>query len=134
MSAPDQIRFARTNEKLEDARRLALRMAVLAQVHVSLTQYENAASQFVRAQQAYDVEHRLAEMITHRQESDAQSILDRVSAETSAITADLRRYQLFAQAQSDRCGAVGSRHREPGRVGRGDRKAAGGEGVTPSCE
>ena len=100
VSAPDQIRFARTNEKLEDARRLALRMAVLAQVHVSLTQYENAASQFVRAQQAYDVEHRLAEMITHRQESDAQSILDRVSAETSAITADLRRYQLFAQAQS----------------------------------
>lgn len=35
-----------------------------------------------------------------RQESDAQSVLDRVSAETSAITADLRRYQLFAQAQS----------------------------------
>jgi outer membrane protein TolC len=100
VSAPDQIHFARTNEKLEDARRLALRMAVLAQVHVSRTQYDNAAVQFMRADQAYDVERKLADIITRRQESDAQSVLDRVSAETSAITADLRRYQLFAQAQS----------------------------------
>jgi len=35
-----------------------------------------------------------------RQESDAQSVLDRVSSETSAIAAELRRYQLYAQAQS----------------------------------
>jgi len=48
-SAPAQIHFARTNEKLTDARRLALRMAVLAQVHVSRTQYDNAVHQYRRA-------------------------------------------------------------------------------------
>jgi outer membrane protein TolC len=100
VSAPDQIHFARTNEKLTDAHRLALRMAVLAQVHVSRTQYDSAVKQYLRADQAYDVERKLADMIGKRQESDAQSMLDRVSAETSAIAAELRRYQLYAQAQA----------------------------------
>jgi uncharacterized circularly permuted ATP-grasp superfamily protein len=100
VSAPDQIHFARTNEKLSDARRLALRMAVLAQVHVSRTQYDSAVQQYARASQAYDVERKLADITARRQESDAQSVLERVSSETSAITAELRRYQLFAQAQS----------------------------------
>ena len=99
-SAPDQIHFARTNEKLTEARRLALRMAVLAQVHVSRTQYDNAVHQYRRADQAYEVERELADIMGKRQESDAQSVLDRVSSETSAIAAELRRYQLYALAQS----------------------------------
>jgi outer membrane protein TolC len=100
VSAPDRIHFARTNEKLTEARRLALRMAILAQVHVSRSQYDSAVQQYRRADQAYDVERKLADIMGKRQESDAQSVLDRVSSETSAITAELRRYQLFAQAQS----------------------------------
>jgi outer membrane protein TolC len=99
-SAPDQIRFARTNEQLADAKRLAVRMAVLAQVHVSRTQYDSAVQQYVRADQAYDVERKLAKVTGTRQEGDAQSVLDRIGSETSAIAADLRRYQLFALAQS----------------------------------
>jgi outer membrane protein TolC len=99
-SAPDQIHFARTTEKLADAKRLAVRMAVLAQVHVSRTQYDSAVQQYLRAGEAYDVERKLAEITGTRQEGDAQSVLDRISSETSAITADLRRYELFALAQS----------------------------------
>jgi outer membrane protein TolC len=100
LSAPDQIHFARTNEKLSDAHRLAVGMAVLAQVHVSRTQYDGSVQQYRRADQAYRVERKLADIMGRRQESDAQSMLDRVSSETSAIAAELRRYQLFAQAQS----------------------------------
>jgi outer membrane protein TolC len=100
ISGPSQIRFAHTNEKLVDARRLALRMAVLAQVHVSRIQYDSAVQQFMRAQQSYDVERRLANTTASRQQSNQQSVLDRVSSETAAIVADLRRYQTFAQSQS----------------------------------
>jgi outer membrane protein TolC len=100
VSAPSQIHFARTNERLTDAKRLALRMAILAQVHVSRTQYDSAVRQYRRAGQSYDVERKLADITARRQESDAQSVLDRVSSETSAITAELRCYQLYAQAQS----------------------------------
>jgi outer membrane protein TolC len=100
VSAPSQIRFANTNEKLADSRRLALRMAVLAQIHVSRIQYDSAVQQFLRAEQSYDVEKRLADTMAARQRSNQQSILDRVSSATAAIVADLRRYQTFAQSQS----------------------------------
>jgi hypothetical protein len=100
VSAPSQIRFANTNEKLADARRLALRMAVLAQIHVSHIQYESAVQQFQRAEQSYAVERALADTTASRERSNQQSVLDRVSSETAAIVADLRRYQTFAQSQS----------------------------------
>jgi hypothetical protein len=72
----------------------------LAQVHVSRIQYDSAVQQYARADQAYEIESRLARTTASRQESDAQSVLDRISSETSAIAAELRLYQTFAQSQS----------------------------------
>jgi outer membrane protein TolC len=99
-SAPTQIKYAETNESLAEARRLALRMAVLAQIHISRIQYESAVQQYKRADQAYSIERRLAQTTASRQENDAQSILDRVSSETAAIAAELRFYDTYAQSQS----------------------------------
>ena len=49
--APSRIRYAESSEKLAEMQRLALRMAVLAQVHVAERQFRNAAKQFERADQ-----------------------------------------------------------------------------------
>jgi len=103
ISAPDRIRLAHDNEALADRRRLALRMALLAQVHVSRQQYESESRQFNLADTLFHVESKIAAATAQRQANDAQSDLERIGSATSAIAAELRRYQTLAQAQ----GALG---------------------------
>jgi hypothetical protein len=103
ISAPDRIRLAHDNEALADRRRLALRMALLAQVHVSRQQYESESHQFDLADALFHVESKIAAATAQRQANDAQSDLERIGSATSAIAAELRRYQTLAQAQ----GALG---------------------------
>ncbi|MBY0429838.1 MAG: TolC family protein [Rhodospirillales bacterium] len=100
LSGPVQIEQANAGEQVADAKRLALRMAVLAQVHVARSQFGGALRQFDRSDRLYRVEVKLAETTARRQESDAQSVTERISSQTSAIAAELRRYQTFAQAQA----------------------------------
>ncbi len=99
LSLPDQLDHADAGEKLATTRRLALRMAVLAQVHISYRQFLNAGRQFERADDLYKVENRLARFTQIRADNDAQSVLERIGNQTSAIAAALRRYQTYAQAE-----------------------------------
>jgi outer membrane protein TolC len=99
LSMPDQLNQAAANEKVTEARRIALRMAVLAQVHISYRQFVNAERQFERADELYAVENRLARMAKARTENDAQSVLEEIGNQTSAIAATLRRYQSYAQVE-----------------------------------
>ncbi|WP_246152111.1 TolC family protein [Roseospira navarrensis] len=99
VSAPDRIAHAETAEEVADARRLALRMAVLAQVHVVSHQLASATRQFDRADRLWRIETRLAEATGRRQTGGAGDPVDRITAETAAIGAELRRYQTFAEAQ-----------------------------------
>ena len=100
LSAPARIENAKGQEQLAEARRLALRMAVLAQVQVGWRQYLGASNQFRRANQSFHVEQQLARLTTARADNDAQSTLDRIAGQTSAIAADLRRFQTYSEAQS----------------------------------
>ncbi len=100
ISAPDRIRDAEAGEAVATARRQALSMTVLAQVHVGLRQFGIATKQFHRADQLYQVERRLATFTRVRAENDAQSQMERIANQTAAIAASLRRYQAFAQVQS----------------------------------
>ena len=100
ISAPDQIDQAEAGEKVANAKRVALRMAVLAQVHVSSRQFKNAGKQFQRADELYQVEQRLAQFSKIRSDNDAQSVMERIANQTSAIAARLRRYQSYAQMES----------------------------------
>jgi len=100
VNAQERIDHAETGEKLAKAQRLALRMATLAQVHVAETQFRNAEKRFKRADQLSKVDAWIAELMAKRQEADAQSLMDRVSDETSAITSELRRYQAYAELEA----------------------------------
>jgi outer membrane protein TolC len=99
ISAPDQINFAETNEDVVKARRLALRMAVLAQVHIAERQFHNAESQYSQSDALWMVDRRLAELARDRTASDAQGVLERVLADTAAIASRLRRFQTYAQLE-----------------------------------
>lgn len=100
LSAPAQMDQAEAGERVANAKRVALRMAVLAQTHVALRQYLNAGKQFQRADELYQVETRLARFATIRADNDAQSAMERIANQTSAIAARLRRYQSYAQMES----------------------------------
>lgn len=99
VSGPDAIAFADTNEEVVKARRLALCMAVLAQVHVSERQFRNATSQFEQSDDLWQVDERLAELSDAKTANDAQGVLERVAGHASAIASQLRRFQAYAQVE-----------------------------------
>jgi outer membrane protein TolC len=96
-SAPATIAAAESGEKVSDARRLALHMAVLSQVHIARRQFDIAIKQFDRASELYSIDSRILANVSNRQANDAQSKLELVSNNTSAIVGLLRRYQTLAQ-------------------------------------
>lgn len=100
LSAPDQIDNAEAGETVAKTKAMAVRMAVLAQVQVGYRQFLNASRQYERADALYQVERRLSEFTTVRADNDAQSVMERVANQTSAIGASLRRYQAYAQMQA----------------------------------
>jgi outer membrane protein TolC len=106
LSLPKQLKYNSANKALLDAQRIALRMAVLAQVHVADLNYANAVKQYNRANELYKIDERLTKQIAKRQESDIQSMLERVSQETASIESVMRRYQTYSEVVA----AVGRLH------------------------
>jgi outer membrane protein TolC len=94
-----QMKLANAGVALADQRRLATQAAVLSQVHLSRLQVVNARSQFDRADAIYGADKQISEVMRNRQLVQAQSKLDVVTTETSAILSMLRRYQALAQVQ-----------------------------------
>ncbi|ABK42946.1 outer membrane efflux protein [Magnetococcus marinus MC-1] len=99
LSGPDRIAHSESVEKLAEVKRLALRMAVLAQVHVVSHQFASASKQFERAHKLWTIERRLAEAAGNQSRGGTVNEIERISTETSAIAAELRRYQTYAQVQ-----------------------------------
>ncbi len=100
LSIPDQLKHNEAKQTLIESQRLSLRMALLAQVHIANKQYFNAVSQYKRANKMYQIDKRLSSQIVKRQESDLQSMLDRISQETAAIDSELRRYETYSNVIS----------------------------------
>ncbi len=92
-----QIKLAEAGVSLADQRRLATQMAVITQMHLARLQLANARSQFTRADAIYTTDHKIAEQVRARQSVQAQSQLDLVANETTAILSLLRRYQALSQ-------------------------------------
>ncbi|MEO5374720.1 MAG: TolC family protein [Alphaproteobacteria bacterium] len=99
LSGRTSIEQAVTSEEVGAARRLALRMAVLAQVHVSERQFHNAVSQFRLSDDLWQVDRRLFEISEAKAANDAQGQLERVAGHASAIASRLRRFQTYAQVE-----------------------------------
>lgn len=99
LSGPAQKRLAEAGVKLADQRRVATQMSVLTQVHLARLQYQIAWRQYLRADQIWQADAKIAEHVRNRQEVEAQSKLELVANNTTAILSLLRRYQSLAQLQ-----------------------------------
>lgn len=98
-TGPAQMKLAEAGVALADQRRMATQLSVLTQVHLSRLAVINTRSQFDRADAIYVTDIKISEVMRNRQSVQAQSKLDLVSTETSAILSLLRRYQALAQVQ-----------------------------------
>lgn len=103
---PARQEYGAANEKLAQVQRLALRMALLAQVHVADRKYHNAVRKFEQAEKMYSVDKRLSSHVSKRAKSNSQGVLETISQETAAIGSELRRYQAYSEVMA----AVGRIH------------------------
>jgi outer membrane protein TolC len=98
-TGPAAKRLADAGVKLADQRRVAAQMTVVTQVHLSRLQYQIAYRQYLRADQIWQADAKIAEHVKNREAAEAQSKLEQVANSTTAILSLLRRYQSLAQLQ-----------------------------------
>ena len=97
---PTARELSRRLEDLAQTRRLAVSMAVIAQVHVSLQQYHRAQRQYESANRLAQVERRLNALTNARDAAESTSDLDRIRAITSALAAELVRDRAYADVMN----------------------------------
>lgn len=100
LALPTHLRRGENATALADLRRQAVSMAVLTKLHIAYRQYQLAAAEYRSARRMADVDRRLYQQISNRVETDAQGELERVSAQVSAVTSDLRVFQAYADTQA----------------------------------
>lgn len=97
LSAPAIKRAAKKNEAVAEARRVALQMTVLTQVHLTYYSYNEALQQFSRADDIFNVDSQLEKLAANQAESATGSSLRKISASVTSILSLVRRYQAMAK-------------------------------------
>ena len=110
LTAPARIAQSEQNEKAADARRLALRMATLARIHIAVVQIKSAEELFKNARAIYEVDRKIATTNEVRQQNQAQSAAETIANKTVALVSEMRAYSTFAQLQT----ALGRLHASVG--------------------
>jgi outer membrane protein TolC len=100
LTGRQQLKLAEAGVDLADQRRVAMQMAVVAQVHLARLSFGHALQQLHRAQEIADTDRHIAELTSERADAALQSDLDRVSNRTTYILSQLRRYQALAEAHA----------------------------------
>ncbi|CAK0770337.1 Transporter [Gammaproteobacteria bacterium] len=99
LSAPTHMNVAEFGVKLEENRRMAMRMSVLTQVHLARFQYSDALRQYLRAIDIADVDNRLSQFALSQEQSQMASKLDRIAAHVTSILSAVRKYHAMAKVQ-----------------------------------
>jgi len=99
LAGPSRMDAAEKNEALAEARRMALQMTVVTQVHLAKHQYTDALRQYVRADQIYNVDNQLEQIVRGKYSSNMVSEQTRISANVTTILSELRRYQAMSKFQ-----------------------------------
>lgn len=100
LTAPKTVKLAKTGVGLAEQRQLATMMSVVTQVHLARLQYANSVRQLTRADDIWQVDARIAKVSAAREAAQAQSKLEVVASQTTAIVSQLRRFQAIAQMQT----------------------------------
>ncbi|MBL8471747.1 MAG: TolC family protein [Rhodocyclaceae bacterium] len=113
LSGPKQKEIAEAQVEVARTQRLALSMAVLTQVHVSWQEFQGRQRQYELAQKLWEIDDRILEHTRIGAQNDAQSRLNEIRSGVSALMADYRRYQNYANLQTAYGQAIASVGMDP---------------------
>ena len=99
-TGPKQREIAEMQVDINRMQRMAMTMAVLTQVHVAWQDYNGRLRQYELAQQMFDIDQKIYEHTRVGAQNDAQSRLNEIRSNVSALMAEYRKYQNFAALQS----------------------------------
>lgn len=100
LSAPAAIDVAKAGEEVAAARRQAMSMAVLAQLHVANANFNEARRQFLTSQQLSRLDSQIAEQLRNRHTAQGIGELALIQGELNALQADLRRDLAYAELRN----------------------------------
>ena len=99
-TAPIAIDYARKGEETAVARRKALSMAVLAQVHIALHRYALARDIYKVSSSIYSVDRKLSDIASHGAANEGTSQADALEARSRRVVSALRFYTSYADVQA----------------------------------
>lgn len=99
-SFPSMKRTGEAREQVAHLRRQALRMTVLTQVNVAWRQFQSASHLFDRSQELQQVQSRILKQTDNALQSQAQSRLERVRANTETVLATRQRDRSYADLRT----------------------------------
>ena len=102
LSAPKRIDQAKAVAETTRARRLAVAMAVLTQVHVSEIQYRHALKEYRLTEQMAAIDRRITGLSAKSREAGSGSPMEAIKAEASFMLSTLRRFIIYSDLQAAR--------------------------------
>lgn len=105
LSAPANRRASQYAANVEEARRMAVQVAVLSQLHLAAHHYNDALRQYSRAEAIFEVDRSLSQLARGQELSQTGSPLERISSDVTEILSSVRMYQSMARV-NEACGRV----------------------------
>ncbi|HIQ45439.1 MULTISPECIES: TolC family protein [Pseudomonadaceae] len=100
LSAPAAIDVAKAGQEVADARRQAMSMAILAQLHVANANFREAQRQFRTSQQLAGLDGQIVEQLRNRYKAQGIGELELIQGELNTLQADLRRDLAYAELRN----------------------------------
>lgn len=100
LSAPTAIDVAKAGQEVVDARRQAMSMAILAQLHVANANFREAQRQFQTSQQLAGLDGQIVEQLRNRYQAQGIGELELIQDELNTLQADLRRDLAYAELRN----------------------------------
>ncbi len=99
-SYPSMKRAQQAQSELDDTRRIALSMAVLAQVRIAGQRYRESVSDYEISTEGADVDARIEEHIVAGVQANSESDMILLRAKVKAALSEMQRYASFANLQT----------------------------------
>lgn len=97
---PAKQRQMAVQDQLDDARRLALGMAVLTQVRIAAQRYDEAHQDYLVSLRGAEIDARIADNVRAATSASAESEMELLRAEVKAALSDMQRYVALANLQT----------------------------------
>jgi len=111
LNANAERRYQKAAIDVDDARRVALSLAVITQVYLGVSRYELARARYASASELYDIRARLSR--NDRSSGSRVSGIEQLNSRASALAAEMRRNLAFAETQASFARVINSAGIDP---------------------